>query len=107
MGMPVVFLDRPPGQLLADTVLLDNRGGARAGVRASAPSGPPPPRLLLDSLAVYTMRERLAGAQDALADAGVATTTRWSATGSATRPTAARAVGEMLDRPIRRPRSSA
>src|SRR4029450_511553 len=27
MGMPVVFLDRPPERLLADTVLLDNRGG--------------------------------------------------------------------------------
>src|SRR6266508_5874052 len=31
MGLGVVFLDRPAGGLLADTVLLDNRGGARSG----------------------------------------------------------------------------
>ena len=29
---PVVFLDRPPGGIEADTVLLDNRGGARSAV---------------------------------------------------------------------------
>lgn len=33
MGMSLVFLDRPPRDLLADTVLLDNRGGAQAGVQ--------------------------------------------------------------------------
>ena len=33
MGIPVVFLDRPATGLLADTVLLDNRGGARAAVQ--------------------------------------------------------------------------
>ena len=31
-GTPVVFLDRPPGGIEADTVLLDNPGGARAAV---------------------------------------------------------------------------
>src|SRR5207248_11068492 len=29
MGMPLVFLDRPPGELLADTVPLGNRGRAQ------------------------------------------------------------------------------
>jgi LacI family transcriptional regulator len=71
MGMPVVFLDRPPGQLLADTVLLDNRGGALAAVQGLLGDGHRRIGVLLDSLAVYTMRERLAGVQDALAAAGV------------------------------------
>jgi len=71
MGMAVVFLDRPPGDLSADTVLLDNRGGARSGVARLLADGHTRIGILLDSLSVYTMRERLAGARDALADAGV------------------------------------
>src|SRR5215468_1368451 len=39
MGTPVVFLDRPPGNLLADTVLLDNQGGSRAGIRRLLAAG--------------------------------------------------------------------
>ena len=31
-GTPIVFLDRPPGDIEADTVLLDNVGGARQAV---------------------------------------------------------------------------
>jgi LacI family transcriptional regulator len=71
MGTPVVFLDRPPGELLADTVLLDNQGGSRAGVRQLLAAGHHRIGVLLDSLSVYTMQERLAGAQAELAAAGV------------------------------------
>ncbi len=70
MGTPVVFLDRPPGELLADTVLLDNQGGSRAGVRRLIEAGHRRIGVLLDSLAVYTMQERLAGARAELAEAG-------------------------------------
>jgi LacI family transcriptional regulator len=71
MGMPVVFLDRPPGQLLADTVLVDNAGGARAGVQSLLAAGHRRIGLLLDSLGIYTMRERLTGAQAALTAADI------------------------------------
>ncbi|MDM4718697.1 LacI family DNA-binding transcriptional regulator [Micromonospora sp. WMMA1363] len=71
MGMPVVFLDRPPEQLLADVVLLDNQGGSRAGIRSLLAAGHRRIGILLGSLSVYTMRERLAGAQAELAGAGV------------------------------------
>jgi LacI family transcriptional regulator len=67
----VVFLDRPPGDLLADCVLLDNQGGARAGVRRLLASGHRRIGVLLDSLSVYTMAERLAGAQAEFAEAGI------------------------------------
>src|SRR5262249_29613122 len=54
MGTPVVFLDRPPGQLLADTVLVDNRGGARTAVQQLLDDGHRRVGLLLDSLSVFT-----------------------------------------------------
>jgi LacI family transcriptional regulator len=71
MGIPAVFLDRPPGQLLADTVLVDNRGGAQAAVQQLLGQGHRRIGILLDSLSVFTMRERLAGAQEAMTLAGV------------------------------------
>ena len=38
-GTPVAFLDRPPGGIEADTVVLDDRGGARAGMAALLRAG--------------------------------------------------------------------
>jgi LacI family transcriptional regulator len=67
MGIPVVFLDRPASGLTADTVLLDNRGGSRAAVRSLVDAGHRRVAVLLDSNDIYTMRERLAGAREALA----------------------------------------
>ncbi|WP_239114693.1 LacI family DNA-binding transcriptional regulator [Planotetraspora kaengkrachanensis] len=99
LGTPMVFLDRPAGGLLADTVLLDNRGGARAGVRRLVEAGHRRIGVLLDSLSVYTMRERLDGAQDALAPAGVPYDTRLVRDGVRDPAEAARVVSEMLDRP--------
>ena len=99
MGIPVVFLDRPAGGLLADTVLLDNRGGARAGVQRLVESGHRRIGILLDSISVYTMRERLGGAQDALAAAGIDYDTSLVHEGVRDAPTAAVAVAAMLSQP--------
>jgi len=99
MGMPVVFLDRPPGQLIADTVLVDNGGGAQAAVGHLLRAGHRRLAILLDSLAVYTMRERLAGAQAALAMAGVRYDNALIRDEVRTPADAAIAVAEMLDRP--------
>ncbi len=71
LGMPVVFLDRPPGHLRADTVLGDDRAGARAGVEHLAAHGHQRIAAIGDSLAVYTMRERRAGYHAALEAAGL------------------------------------
>jgi len=99
MGMPVVFLDRPAGGLLADTVLLDNRGGARAGVQRLIRAGHRRIGILLDSIGVYTMRERLGGAHDALAEANVPYDTSLVRDGVHDPATSAQAIGEMLDGP--------
>jgi LacI family transcriptional regulator len=97
MGMPVVFLDRPAGGLLADTVLLDNRGGARAGVQRLVTLGHRRIAILLDSMAVYTMRERVGGAQEALAAAGVRYDLGLIRDGVRDPVSAARTAGELLD----------
>lgn len=87
-GIPVVFLDRPGGGLEADTVLLDNRGGAAAGSQYLAAQGHRRVGILLDSVRVYTMAERLEGAMSpaAVVRAGVHDP-----------ETAALAVAQMLD----------
>ncbi len=59
-GVSVVFLDRPPTGLDADTVLVDNVGGARSGVGYMLARGHRRIGMLLDSLTIFTMRERLA-----------------------------------------------
>ncbi|GAB4059048.1 LacI family DNA-binding transcriptional regulator [Catellatospora paridis] len=99
MGIPVVFLDRPGTNIEADAVLLDNRGGARSGVRRLVADGHRRIGVLLDSVDVHTMRERLAGAQDALADAGIGYDGALVRGGVRDPATAAAAVADMLTQP--------
>jgi LacI family transcriptional regulator len=96
MGLPVVFLDRPSGGLHADTVLLDNRGGAHAGVRHLIGQGHRRIAILLDSMGVYTMRERLTGAQEAMTDAGIPYDAAMIRDQVHDPDSAARTVGELL-----------
>jgi len=66
MGTHVVFLDRPPTNLRADTVLIDNAQGARDAIAHLVGQGHERIGLLVDSLGIYTMRERLSAAETAL-----------------------------------------
>ena len=98
MGIPVVFLDRPASGLTADTVLLDNRGGSRAAVQRLFRAGHRRIAVLLDSMDIYTMRERLAGAREALAQAGILQDEELVRDGVREPVSAAKATAEMLDR---------
>ena len=72
MGIPVVFLDRPPGPVAGRHRAGRQRGRRRSrGTAAASRRGTGGSAILLDSLTIYTMRERLGGAQAALAAAGV------------------------------------
>ncbi|GAA3732039.1 LacI family DNA-binding transcriptional regulator [Salinactinospora qingdaonensis] len=71
MGLPVVFVDRPPAGLNVDSVLIDNRKGARAAVEQLLSEGHRKIAVMVDSLHIYTMRERLIGAEEALCAAEV------------------------------------
>jgi LacI family transcriptional regulator len=66
-----VFIDRPPGGFDADTVLLDDAGGARAAVEHLLAHGHRRIACVADPEDVYTARERLAGYRAALAAAGI------------------------------------
>lgn len=97
MGMSLVFLDRPPGRLRADTVLLDNQGGSRAGIRHLLDAGHRRIGILLDSLDVYTMRERLIGARDELTFAGIGSDAALVQDRVKSPEDAARVIASMLD----------
>jgi LacI family transcriptional regulator len=68
---PVVFLDRPPTGLEADTVLIDDAGGARRAVEHLLAHGHERVAFVGDRPSLYTARERLAGYRAALAAAGL------------------------------------
>ncbi|MDP9293308.1 MAG: substrate-binding domain-containing protein, partial [Actinomycetota bacterium] len=66
-----VFLDRPPQGIAADTVLLDNLGGARRAVEHLIARGHTRIACVADSAELYTVRERLTGYREALRAAGL------------------------------------
>src|ERR671934_938311 len=68
--VPIVFLDRPPRDVDTDTVLLDNVGGARAGVEHLLRQGHERIAFVGDSPELFTAGERLSGYRAALGDAG-------------------------------------
>lgn len=72
MGTPIVFIDRPPGLIDADCVLIDNIGGARLAVSHLIAHGHRRIAILGDRLAVFTLSERDQGYREALAEAGIA-----------------------------------
>lgn len=71
MGIPVVFVDRPPVSVDADTVLLDNRGGARRGVMHLIAQGHRRIGLIADDVDIYTAEQRVEGYHEALESAGI------------------------------------
>jgi LacI family transcriptional regulator, galactose operon repressor len=101
-GTPLVFLDRPPGGLDADTVLLDNQGGARAGVEHLLAHGHERVAFVGDGPALHTARERLAGYRRALAEAGVPERTELVRAGTHDAAGAERTVRELLKLPLAR-----
>ena len=68
---PLVLLDRPAPEAEADTILADNVGGVEAGTRALIDAGARRIAFVGDSLAIYTMRERLRGYRGALQEASL------------------------------------
>ena len=71
-GVPVVFLDRPPGGIEADTVLLDNVAAGRTATQHLLAHGHRRIAFVGDATSVMTSADRLAGYVEALEAAGVA-----------------------------------
>jgi LacI family transcriptional regulator len=70
-GTPVVFVDRPPGDVLADTVLVDNVAGTALAVEHLAAHGHREIAFLGDTPTIFTAAERLTGFREGCAKAGV------------------------------------
>lgn len=70
-GVHVVFLDRPPKDIDADIVMVDNRAGARAAVENLIAQGHRRIALIGGNPRVYTTQERLAGYRAALRAHGI------------------------------------
>jgi len=99
MGIAAVFLDRPPVGLDADTVLIDNQGGARSAVEHLIGLGHERIGVLLDSPAIYTARQRLEGVLAAFAASTVAFDERLVRDGLHEPGLAADAAAALLDGP--------
>jgi LacI family transcriptional regulator len=70
-GTPIVFLDRPPTGIEADSVLLDNVGGARTAVFHLLAHDHRRIALVGDIETIWTASERLRGYHEALVQAGI------------------------------------
>jgi LacI family transcriptional regulator len=66
-----VFLDRPPRKIEADTVLADNRAGARRATEHLLAHGHERIAVLGDDAGLYTARERVVGYREALSARGL------------------------------------
>ena len=71
MGTPIVFVDRPPTGLDADTVSSENREGAYQAVLHLLANGHRDIAFLSDLISIPTAADRLSGYRRALAEAGL------------------------------------
>jgi LacI family transcriptional regulator len=99
LGTGMVFLDRPPGNLDVDAVLIDNAGGARAGAEHLLAQGHRRIGVIGDAPGLFTLEERLTGFRAALAAAGVEPDTALLRLGAHDVAQAERAARELLALP--------
>lgn len=75
LGTPVIAVDRPATDLVADSVVLANRAGMADAVRSLTALGHRKVGFVSNPSEVYTLAERLAGYRQALREVGVVETT--------------------------------
>jgi LacI family transcriptional regulator len=95
-GMPLVFVDRPPRHLTADTILADDHGGARAAVDHLVRHGHRRIAVIGAGADLHTVRERVRGYRAALGAAGIEPDERLVQLDREGRGAAERAVTELL-----------
>jgi len=66
LGTPMIFIDRPPVNLTADSISIDNRGGMHQAVNQLISNGHRRIGLLAGQESLWTTQERLHGYQEAL-----------------------------------------
>jgi LacI family transcriptional regulator len=99
-GIAAVFVDRPPGQIEADTVLSDNRRGAREGVAHLLGAGHRRIGYIGDAPQIYTAARRHEGYLAAMAEAGQPVDPSWVTMTPLDRETVAQALARMTGGPV-------
>jgi LacI family transcriptional regulator len=97
-GIAVVFVDRPPHGLEADTVVADNFGGAETAVEHLLAQGHERIAFMGDRRSVYTTQERLRGYQHALLRHAIVAAACDERLDLASSDASAAAVDDLLDR---------
>ncbi len=77
LGTPIVGVDRPPTDLVADTVVLANRTGMAEAVRSLTALGHRRIGFVSNPSAIFTVAERLRGYRQALREVGITQTQQW------------------------------
>jgi LacI family transcriptional regulator len=98
-GTGVVFIDRPPGKIDADVVLLDNVGGARIAVEHLLAQGHRRIGFVGDTPGIFTTAERLRGYRETVAGAGLVPDPTLIRLGAHDAAAAEQAVSELLALP--------
>jgi LacI family transcriptional regulator len=72
LGTPLIFVDRPPVNLTADSIVLDNQGGMEEAVDSLISNGHRRIALLGGQESLWTTQQRIEGYRSALRKAGIA-----------------------------------
>jgi LacI family transcriptional regulator len=97
LGLPVVFVDRTPSGIDADSVTVDNEGGARLATRHLIEHGHTRIALLADLPTIQTAAARIRGYDQAMVDAGLPVDPRWMVTGLRDEAAAAAATTALME----------
>jgi len=76
-GVPLVFVDRPPIGVLADTVLIDNAAGAASAIGHLVDAGHRRIAVIADLSRLASQQARIDGVTDAMTGAGIDDWHRW------------------------------
>jgi LacI family transcriptional regulator len=97
LGTPIAFLDRPPEDIVADTIVLDNVGGVHKAVEHLLQHKHRRIGLVGDLSRLETHRERIAAFESAMTTAGIANWQKYVRADSHDVETSERAVRELLE----------
>lgn len=96
LGTPVVCVDRPAHNLVADSVVLQNRVGTAEAVRSLLAVGHRKIGFICSPAGLYTHQERLAGYRGALREAGIIDSEKWERLESVPGPSAEESARNLL-----------